>query len=151
MDNDLITKYQAIVHKVALKYKHAMHKVSMVDFEQELWVWLLELLKIDHKLTTSEVYQNLTAEAKRRLKAPLMCKERSFEEKTLQQKAKGAWDEYLATLQYPEKAILTWLKMRMSDKQIAERLDATYQSVSQQRKVLVQNFRVFIRRYLDRT
>jgi FixJ family two-component response regulator len=80
-----------------------------------------------------------------------MCKERSFEEKTLQQKAKGAWDEYLATLQYPEKAILTWLKMRMSDKQIAERLDTTYQSVSQQRKVLVQNFRVFIRRYLDRT
>jgi DNA-directed RNA polymerase specialized sigma subunit len=150
MDNDLVVKYQAIVHKVALKYKHAMHKISMIDFEQELWVWLLELLREAPKLTATEVYQNLTSEAKRRLKAPMLSKERNFEERTMQQKAKGAWDEYLSTLEYPERAIFTWLKMRLSDKQIAERLEVTYQSVSQKRKVLMQNFKVFLRRYLDR-
>jgi DNA-directed RNA polymerase specialized sigma subunit len=150
MDNDLVVKYQAIVHRVALKYKHAMHKVSMVDFEQELWVWLLELLREGPKLTATEVYQNLMSEAKRRLKAPYVTPQRNMDKRTLQQKAKGACDEYLSTLEYPERAVFTWLKMQLSDKQIAERLEITYQSVAQKRKVLILNFKVFLRRYLDR-
>lgn len=150
MDDTLVKQYQAMIHRVATKYKHAMWNFEQADFEQELWVWLLEFLKVTPDAKMEDLYQNLTSEARRRLRTPHMRIERNYGEHTLQQKAAFAWAEYLLTVDYPERAILTWVKFGMADNEIAERLEICYQEVTQKRKVLVQNFKVFLRRYLDR-
>lgn len=149
MTPELVKQYQDMIHKIALKYHHIWWDFEITDMEQELWVWLLDLLKINPSYGYVDLYQLLSIEVKRKARTTRMRPERVVSG-DLKQRAEAAWNEYLATLAHPERTIMTLTKLKYTPKQITKRLDLSRYEVVQIKHALIQNFKVFLRRYLDR-
>lgn len=149
MTPELVKQYQDMIHKIALRYRHVHWPCEMADLEQELWVWLLDLLKVNPSYDYVDLYRHLSIEIRRHLRAPYSRPER-ITSGDLRQRAEAAWNEYLASLAHPERTIMTLTKMKYTPEQIMERLGMSRYEVVQTKYSLIQNFKVFLRRYLER-
>jgi len=149
MTPELVKQYQEMIHKIAVRYKHCFHDFELQDVEQELWVWLLDLLKINPGYDYIDLYHLLAVEVRRHLRIPYMRPER-IATGDLRQRAEIAWHEYLSTLAHPDRTIMTLSKLKYTPEQIMERIGMSRYDVVQTKYALIQNFKVYLRRYLER-
>lgn len=149
MNDVLVKQYQEMIHKIAIRYKHCFHDFELQDVEQELWVWLLDLLRLNPGYDYIDLYQLLSVEVRRHLRVPYMQPER-IATGDLRQRAEAAWLEYLSTLAHPDRTIMTLTKLKYTPEQMVERLNLSRYEVVQAKYALIQNFKVFLRRYLER-
>lgn len=150
MSPETVVYFQAAISNVAVKYRRYLAGCDLVDFEQELWVWLLEFIKATPDKAMTDIQINLEVEAKRRVFHNHPTPERVKASRSEVQKTKWAWKEYISTLAYPERTIMTLTKIGTLPKDIADRLNLSRTEVTATKYALIQNFKVFLRRYLER-
>jgi len=150
MDERTVQIYQSMISKVARRYGRHIDGMEITDFEQEMWVWLLEFLKYTPDVDIISIQDSLALEAKRRMQHNKVNPPDEVPQ-GLRNKVNAAWEEYIATLGFPERTIMTCTKLNHKPDEIAEKLDMSRHEVCTTKYQLIQNFKIFLRRYFERS
>lgn len=145
MTHDEFRECQTLVHRLARKYKYLVKEYQDVhDLEHEIWVLLLQFSRQHPCATMSDVRNYVTSELKHLLNSPEITVEQE-QKKRCKVKAAAAWNAYLKQLTYPDKSILTFTRLRHTDGEIADRLDMTCTEIRSRRKVILSDFKAFLK------